>query len=264
MESVPQRGPAGERSNQPRMLRSRCFTLLEILVTIAVISVLVSLLAPSLRSARDRVNTVKCMSNMHQVGLAQGMYGNDFKIYVPVRLDLGASNQFWWVTIGRYLSTPNANMNPDGGSATNISYVLQCPSAKLKSIHGAACSYTMLWRTTVNVFTVPYEFPLKSRSSELVLMMDCGQWSLVPTSTMYGWSLFTVGTLDGYSVYDPATANDPVAVGLDEDSPAGRSEPRWRHNNDSSLNCLFVDGHVKNFKKGELLKRNVAFSFAND
>jgi prepilin-type N-terminal cleavage/methylation domain-containing protein/prepilin-type processing-associated H-X9-DG protein len=53
------------------------FTLLELLVVIAVIAILVALLFPPVDRAKDRARRIRCMSNLHQVGLGIRMYSDD-------------------------------------------------------------------------------------------------------------------------------------------------------------------------------------------
>ena len=60
-------------------MRRRGFTLVELLVVIAVISVLISILLPALGKARRSAQTVQCMSNMRQLILAQRSYAYDYK-----------------------------------------------------------------------------------------------------------------------------------------------------------------------------------------
>jgi prepilin-type N-terminal cleavage/methylation domain-containing protein len=53
------------------------FTLLELLVVIAIISLLVSITLPSLSHARTLAQASQCLSNLHHLGLAMGMYHAD-------------------------------------------------------------------------------------------------------------------------------------------------------------------------------------------
>jgi prepilin-type N-terminal cleavage/methylation domain-containing protein len=57
------------------------FSLVELLVVIAILCLLVSLLAPGLRDAKEIVRRVACSSNLHQQGLAMTLYAkaNDFR-----------------------------------------------------------------------------------------------------------------------------------------------------------------------------------------
>ncbi len=49
---------------------TRAFTLIEVLVVVAIVGLLMSLLLPSLSRVRDQAKLVACKSNLHQIGLA--------------------------------------------------------------------------------------------------------------------------------------------------------------------------------------------------
>ena len=58
--------------------RRRGFSLVELLVVVAVVSMLMAVLLPSLSRARDHACRVKCAANLHQLGVAFHMYAADY------------------------------------------------------------------------------------------------------------------------------------------------------------------------------------------
>lgn len=82
--------------------RSFGFTLVELLVVLAIIAVLISLLMPSLKRVRDQSHTVVCASNLRQLGLAFTMYANDNKGRLP-NLSDDRTNRAWYNMVAPYM-----------------------------------------------------------------------------------------------------------------------------------------------------------------
>jgi prepilin-type N-terminal cleavage/methylation domain-containing protein/prepilin-type processing-associated H-X9-DG protein len=64
----------------------RGFTLIEILVVVAIIALLISILIPSLARARANARRAVCTSNVHQIVIATNMYAMQHprQIYLPI------------------------------------------------------------------------------------------------------------------------------------------------------------------------------------
>jgi len=87
MNSQQQPPPTGQPRRQdgpflaplPHLTASarRGFTLVELLVTTTIIAIVAALLLPTLSSARRYAHKAKCLSNLHQIGLAAVLYWDD-------------------------------------------------------------------------------------------------------------------------------------------------------------------------------------------
>ena len=84
--------------------KAKSFTLIELLIVVAIIAVLVSILLPALHSARRKAMQAVCSSNMKSIGSGFLQYSIDYDDYLPA---LYCGNTiFWPVSIRNYVGKP--------------------------------------------------------------------------------------------------------------------------------------------------------------
>ena len=64
--------------------RKGAFTLIELLVVMAIISILASMILPALGKAKEKGVSIYCVNNLHEIGIAMLMYGDDSNDRMPV------------------------------------------------------------------------------------------------------------------------------------------------------------------------------------
>ena len=83
-EAATERSGTGATVRRVSARQTRGFTLIELLVVIAILSLLVSILIPSLNRAKFLAKNVICQSNSHQIGVALVTYTSDFRDVIPL------------------------------------------------------------------------------------------------------------------------------------------------------------------------------------
>jgi prepilin-type N-terminal cleavage/methylation domain-containing protein len=112
----------------PRVNRPRGFTIVELLIVIAIISFIAALLLPALSGAKAKGKEADCISRLKQIGVGFRLWANDNDGYFPwhVEMSKGGSGRYPMDWTDHYRAISNELVTPK---------VLACPGDDKKKSH---------------------------------------------------------------------------------------------------------------------------------
>jgi len=266
-----QRGPVP--SSTGRMQRgagispAQAFTLIELLVVVAIISLLIAVLLPSLSRAKGQARRTVCQANMRSIGHGVAFYLNDNNGVLPAARIYGAGGYARPASFHRPLGAFIAETKrPLNRYLKNID-IFECPSDRGDPVIGApsffrehGTSYAYASHAKLNGtllpdgHTVSDEIPDASQMPPPYGIQSCRRHPNDPNRD--GLPMGFVKRAERKVVFlepplNPAFAN-PAAftTGYPEDIPAYRSvfranpQAHWHNRDRQHANVLFGDLHA--------------------
>ncbi|GHV23602.1 hypothetical protein AGMMS49959_17160 [Planctomycetales bacterium] len=222
-------------TEEPAMRRARAFTLVELLVVVAIISVLMALLSSPLMAAWGAARSVACKNNLKHLvraeierAAANGGRGT------PANAQIDGSSIYWSRQLLGGATNSGKDLGAsfiDGEATVGKNAVFYCPSG-LRDEKDFAGSHTY-------------------GKNE-----DTGNASMfsLPANTLIFADTVIAGenNWQGYKF----NAGKLLTIG------SGKSGLHLRHNN--SLNAAFADGRVETIRRGDFAKYGIKVAFDED
>ena len=226
--------------------RRRGFTLLELLIVIAIIMVLAAILYPALGAVRERARQTVCLSNLRQIGTSLHMYAQDYDGIWPTSQFVtllpeppGFATIYWNEVLRPYVRNRQ---------------VFYCPNDENKFERDSSYGWSYPH--------MPYRWPFTEGetiesgsvslgSANLDLKFKCPSDVMILTDTIRRWPALFVFWQYAYCPINERGSHQP---GMSRRGVSPFANLADWHSTGS--NVLFIDGHTRWLNREQLLSQS--------
>jgi prepilin-type N-terminal cleavage/methylation domain-containing protein/prepilin-type processing-associated H-X9-DG protein len=213
-----------------RPLRAAGFTLIELMVVVAIIAILASILLPAIARSKEKGRQISCLNNMRQIGIAFRLYHGDADDVFPApgsKQRYGPQPEDWiWWQYGRNITNSSIARYLDGFNPK----IFTCPADR--------DAFDLQGKGPLP--DSPYRYSYSLTSHDLQEERNIGMASIITVERKV------------YPYRASMILKPSEKIMLTEESRETVNDPRFvpkddkltdRHN--GRCNALFADGHIK-------------------
>ena len=149
------------------MSTKNAFTLIEMLVVIAIIGILAALLLPALAKSKEQARAVQCLSNTKQIQVAWALYAGDFRDILACNIDaLDTATAAFGGWVNGFLSDDSNNsdntnsvlmMSGQIGPYAKNAGIYLCPADRTHRVRSYSMNFTVGDKSTTGAQSAMYE-----------------------------------------------------------------------------------------------------------